>query len=306
LDLNRDWTNSSSTLNWKYNYTGYLVMDSSQPRDLLDVVDHWNPIDDVHSLQDYNGAQALGQYDRLIVLDFKFCLDQNGYPRSCFNNVTYINQQVPTLYSAATTGDQNTNPVVYGQVNPFILNYGETVQLVLNNFDNVNHPFHLHGHHFQVLDRPASGKGPWSGHDANYTSTPTLRDTITVMPKSHTVLRFKADNPGVWLFHCHIEWHVEMGLTATMIEAPDRLRNMTFPQDHIDTCKKLGIPYQGNAAGNTQNVTNTSGYITVPPTTYTGLVFLLCPSSSSPFPCDSSFLHPPSYPHIVLRSWREP
>ncbi|KAK4235038.1 multicopper oxidase [Achaetomium macrosporum] len=278
LDLNRDWTNSTQKLAWNHNYTGYLVMDASQPLDLLDVVDKWNPVDDFRSLQPYDGASALGQYDRLILLDFKFCLDQNGYPRSCFNNITYINQQVPTLYSAATTGDQNTNPVVYGQVNPFIVNFNETVQLVMNNFDVANHPFHLHGHRFQILDRPDSGTGPWPGRDTNYASTPILRDTVTVMPKSYTVLRFKADNPGVWLFHCHIEWHVEMGLTATIIEAPDRLRNMTFPADHIDACKKMGIPYQGNAAGNTKNVTDTSGYATVPPTTYYGAEYTSAPS----------------------------
>jgi iron transport multicopper oxidase len=126
-----------------------------------------------------------------------------------------------------------------------------------------------------VLDRPRSGTGNWPGRDVNYASTPPMRDTVAVMPNSYAVLRFKANNPGVWLFHCHIEWHVEMGLTATVIEAPDRLRSLTFPDDHIAACKKMGIPYQGNAAGNTQDVTDTTGFITVPPTNYTGSVILL-------------------------------
>lgn len=38
------------------------------------------------------------------------------------------------------------------------------------------------------------------------------------------ILRFRADNPGVWLFHCHMEWHVETGLVTTMIEAPLELQ----------------------------------------------------------------------------------
>jgi iron transport multicopper oxidase len=209
---------------------------------------------------------------------------------SCFNNVTYISQKVPTLYTAATTNDSNTNPVVYGQVNPFIVDYDNTVQVVVNNIDNATHPFHLHGHHFQVLARGPSGAGNWTGRDENYASNPPVRDTVSVMPHSYVVLRFKANNPGVWLFHCHIEWHVEMGLTATVIEAPDRLRNMTFPNDHIAACNKTGTPYQGNAAGNTQNFTDTSGFITVPPTTYNGWVVfsislslaLSCPLSLSP------------------------
>jgi iron transport multicopper oxidase len=37
-----------------------------------------------------------------------------------------------------------------------------------------------------------------------------MRDVIAVNGNSYAVLRFKADNPGVFLFHCHIEWHVGM------------------------------------------------------------------------------------------------
>ena len=159
-------------------------------------------------------------------------------------------------------------------MNPFVVNYNDTVQIVVNNNDVSNHPFHLHGHDFQVLTRPDSGTGSWSGRDENYENNPPMRDTVTIMPHSYVVLRFRATNPGVWLFHCHIEWHVEMGLTATVIEAPDHLVGMTFPDDHIDACKKMGIPYQGNAAGNTENTTDTTGFVTVPPTTYDGWVFL--------------------------------
>jgi len=65
---------------------------------------------------------------------------------------------------------------------------------------------------------------------------------------------------------------VEMGLTATIIEAPDHLAGMTFPADHINNCQILNIPYEGNAAGNTANYSDTTGFITVPPTVYTGLV----------------------------------
>ncbi|KAL2159126.1 hypothetical protein VTH06DRAFT_2885 [Thermothelomyces fergusii] len=272
LDINRDWTNSSEEMVWPHNYTGYLVMDESQPLDKVDVVDKWQPADEAR-FQPYDGAAAYGTYQKLIKLDFAFCLDQNGYPRSCFNNVTYITQRVPTLYSAATTGESNTNPVIYGQVNPFIVDYDDTIQIVVNNIDAASHPFHLHGHHFQVLHRAPGWAGNWTGRDENYTANPPMRDTITVLPNSYAVVRFRANNPGVWLFHCHIEWHVEMGLTATIIEAPDRLRNMTFPDDHIDACKKTGTPYEGNAAGNTQNVTDTTGFITVPPTTYNGSAY---------------------------------
>ncbi|KAM0309710.1 hypothetical protein ACHAPQ_012552, partial [Fusarium lateritium] len=78
------------------------------------------------------------------------------------------------------------------------------------------------------------------------------RDTIVVRGNGNAVLRFKADNPGVWLFHCHIEWHVTSGLIATLVEDPLALQaSLKLPQNHLDACKAGDIPTVGNAAGNT-------------------------------------------------------
>lgn len=38
---------------------------------------------------------------------------------------------------------------------------------------------------------------------------PMRRDTFTVPEESHVVFRFKADNPGMWILHCHVAWHLE-------------------------------------------------------------------------------------------------
>ena len=37
-------------------------------------------------------------------------------------------------------------------------------------------------------------------------TTPIIRDTVEVQANSHIVLRFVANNPGVWIMHCHIDW----------------------------------------------------------------------------------------------------
>jgi len=87
-----------------------------------------------------------------------------------------------------------------------------------------------------------------------------------VNANSSIVLRFVADNPGVYSFHCHIEWHIEAGLMATFIEAPDMLQaNLTIPEDHLEICKTLGIPTTGNAAGNTVDHFDLTGANTTPP-----------------------------------------
>lgn len=39
-----------------------------------------------------------------------------------------------------------------------------------------------------------------------------MKDTVTVPDGGFTIIRFVADNPGWWLFHCHIEFHIEVGM----------------------------------------------------------------------------------------------
>lgn len=86
------------------------------------------------------------------------------------------------------------------------------------------------------------------------------RDTFVLRPEGHIVLRFQADNPGVWLFHCHIEWHVDQGLIATMVEAPLEMQKiLSIPENHFDACKAGNVPTAGNAAANTEDFLNLKG-----------------------------------------------
>lgn len=50
-------------------------------------------------------------------------------------------------------------------------------------------------------------------------------------------VRFRADNPGMWLWHCP----VEAGLPATMVEAPEQLSTPTIPDDHLEACRAYGM-----------------------------------------------------------------
>ncbi|CAM4771364.1 unnamed protein product [Rotaria magnacalcarata] len=40
----------------------------------------------------------------------------------------------------------------------------------------------------------------------------SVGDSFTIPSKGYVVFRFKANNPGPWLFHCHMEWHISPGL----------------------------------------------------------------------------------------------
>lgn len=47
-----------------------------------------------------------------------------------------------------------------------------------------------------------------------------LRDTVNIPSRGYAVLRFRADNPGIWLFHCHVLWHHATGM-AMLIDVGD-------------------------------------------------------------------------------------
>lgn len=156
--------------------------------------------------------------------------------------------------------------------NAFVLKKDEIVDIVLNNLDPGKHPFHLHGHNFQVIVRSADDEGNYA-NNATFPTVPMRRDTILVRPNGNMVLRFKADNPGIWFFHCHLEWyvhsnshpsfsdhpltylrHMASGLAVTMVEAPLELQStLQIPQNHYDVCAAGNTPVVGNAAGNTKD-----------------------------------------------------
>ncbi|KAK8071153.1 hypothetical protein PG997_011356 [Apiospora hydei] len=81
---------------------------------------------------------------------------------------------------------------------------------------NAYHPLHLHGHDFYVL---AQGRGAFvPGLVELNTRNPPRRDTVTLYGNGYTVIAFKTDNPGSWLFHCHIAWHASQGLAMQVVE----------------------------------------------------------------------------------------
>jgi iron transport multicopper oxidase len=159
------------------------------------------------------------------------------------------------------------NSAIYGvNSNPYVIPYGAVVELYISNHDSNAHPFHLHGHQFQVVDR-AGGGLLFPGFATPNPPIPMRRDVVMVYGGGYAVIRFVADNPGITLFHCHIEWHVEAGLTATFIEAPDKLQamNLTLPASHSAVCATQGISMTGNAAGNSNNWLDLTGANTQPP-----------------------------------------
>ncbi|KAK7739102.1 hypothetical protein SLS62_011302 [Diatrype stigma] len=255
-----------------YNTTGWLVYDEANSLPDAAIVDgDFDPFDDM-TLVPFDRQTLLPPPDRTIELDVIMDNLGDGANYAFFNNISYVAPKVPSLYTALSASDAQDagNPSIYGSyTNAFVLAQNEVVQIVVNNLDSGRHPFHLHGHHFQAIYRSEEEAGTFAdvGGDAmteaDFPQTPMRRDTLVLYPDGNVVLRFRADNPGVWLFHCHIEWHVASGLIATFVEAPDALRDQysadPLPADHLAACAAAGTPVEGNAAGNVADFLDLTG-----------------------------------------------
>ncbi|KAH9960009.1 multicopper oxidase 2A [Russula dissimulans] len=108
----------------------------------------------------------------------------------------------------------------------------QVVDLRVDNLDDGDHPFHLHGHRPWIMGR---GEGRYIGQELNATS-PLARDTILIPAYSWLVLRFITDNPGVWAFHCHLAWHMAAGLLMQFSIQPTTLSTLTVPEEIVKQC----------------------------------------------------------------------
>ena len=134
--------------------------------------------------------------------------DNGGITRARINGQTYPSDVLthPTLYDyMGPTGgplkevNYPSGAFITGDgVNPFVLPYNRTVDVKIINRDGGYHPIHLHGHTFFVV----------ATSDYPKPSTPILRDVVSIPPLGWAIIRFTANNPGVWLIHCHNDWHM--------------------------------------------------------------------------------------------------
>ncbi len=85
------------------------------------------------------------------------------------------------------------------------LSRGGSYILAIDNQTRWHHPIHLHGHSFRVLTR--------NGQPTKYRE---WRDTVLIPPLEKADIAFVADNPGDWMFHCHILAHQEGGMMSVI------------------------------------------------------------------------------------------
>ncbi|XP_066919627.1 uncharacterized protein [Clytia hemisphaerica] len=169
-----------------------------------------------------------------------------------------------------------------------ILPYNKTVQIVMTNVGNgagLSHPIHMHGHQFYVMkmgyanqnkttgivsnyylqnntdiycstaqcNDPAWANSTWRhGHVPDMNKYPPRKDTLMIPTGGYAVVRIRANNPGWWFMHCHIEMHLLAGMALMINEAPNELLKITRPTD-LPKCENLvKLTWNITAASTTQ------------------------------------------------------
>lgn len=105
------------------------------------------------------------------------------------------------------TGDMTTyrwgiNDLAFADAPLIGVREGEVVRIKFVNETMMHHPMHLHGHFFRVLT-PQGERSP-------------LKHTVDVPPMGTRTIEFLADEPGDWFLHCHILYHMDMGMARVV------------------------------------------------------------------------------------------
>ena len=100
----------------------------------------------------------------------------------------------------------------------------DLVKIIYTNKSIVDHPMHLHGHFFQILAK--NGK--------ETTGAPILKDSILIKAGESYTIAFKADNPGLWVQHCHELHHAAGGMMQKIEYTDYKPKYIPNPKDKFN------------------------------------------------------------------------
>ncbi|XP_020244421.1 laccase-17-like [Asparagus officinalis] len=138
------------------------------------------------------------------------------------------------------TGTPPNNTLVGKGTKLMALRFNTSVELVMQDTSILgaeSHPLHLHGYNFFVVGQGFGNYDP-SKDQAHFNLVdPVERNTVGVPPGGWVAIRFRADNPGVWFMHCHLEVHTSWGLKMAWLVLDGELPNQKLPPPPADLPK---------------------------------------------------------------------
>ncbi|KAF8885058.1 Cupredoxin [Gymnopilus junonius] len=136
------------------------------------------------------------------------------------NNATFIPPKVPVLLQILSHKYKPKSCFLMGPF--YLLEPNKIVEISMPGGSTGSpHPIHLHGHAFSVVRSAGSS-----------TVVVSIGDNKTDL----VTIRFKTDNSGPWILHCHIDWHLEAGLAVVMAENVPGIRTSNPPPAWDQLC----------------------------------------------------------------------
>lgn len=135
------------------------------------------------------------------------------------------------------TGSPPNNTMVSNGTKAVVLGFNTSVELILQDTSILgaeSHPLHLHGFNFFVVGQGFGNYDPVKDPSGFNLVDPVERNTVGVPSGGWIAIRFLADNPGVWLMHCHFEVHTSWGLRMAWIVLDGPLPNQKLPPPPSD------------------------------------------------------------------------
>ncbi|KAK7027916.1 laccase, multicopper oxidase, benzenediol:oxygen oxidorectuctase [Paramarasmius palmivorus] len=163
------------------------------------------------------GNPVVGGVDVAKHLNFAF----TSAAKFTVNGVEYISPTVPVLLQILSGARTADSLLPAGSIIPLPRNASVELSFT-GGLLGIDHPIHLHGHTFDVVR--AAGASEY-----NFVN-PIRRDVVNAGAASDNVtIRFRTDNPGPWILHCHIDWHLENGFAVVFAERTDEWNSTIKP-----------------------------------------------------------------------------
>ncbi|KAG6828776.1 hypothetical protein H0H92_006800 [Tricholoma furcatifolium] len=177
----------------------------------------------LHPLVDPGAPGGSGPADVQLYLDIAF-----ANAEFTINGATFVPPTTPVLLQILSGAQLATDLLPAGSV--YTLPPNQVIEIIVpGGTVGAPHPFHLHGHTFDVVRS--------AGNDSYNYVNPVRRDVVsTGLAGDNVTIRFETNNPGPWFLHCHIDWHLEIGLAIVFAEDAAAIETQTQPPSWDQLC----------------------------------------------------------------------
>ncbi len=153
------------------------------------------------------GGETVAPVEELDLLSYGAPADLGLDPEAADRHFDYRIGKRPGFLDGRPGMWWTVNGKMFPDVPMYMVSEGDVVVFDIENGSDDAHPMHLHGHHAVVVSRdgvPATGSPWWV-------------DSLEVRPGETFRVAFVADNPGVWMDHCHNLPHAAEGLVSHLM-----------------------------------------------------------------------------------------